>query len=433
MNARPLALPSAALLLLVTSGCDPCPPQGTGTLQLNVTGLPAGVAGQVTALAAGATAGGSSLVPGANSLGGGEYVLTPATVAGPAHAIVRTAYSGAMETVCVASGQTATVTVAYSPVATSGKLWTANGNNGEPVVGFDAALLTATGNTAATVNARTRDTPTLAFDRDGNVWTIGGTTVDPTLNRYAAGSLASAARLAEIQIDVRGTGCLPAARAMAFDSADNLWVAMGCEDRVVRISAEHLRQSGTVTPTQVLTGVEFPSALAFDAAGNLWVAADGPNGTLHQYSAAQLGGGATAPAQSISIIATGSATAGSVEHLAFDASGNLWATIEANYNFGKLTAAQLTGAGARSLAPVNHVSIGVTALPQGPAFDETGRLWFGTGGTVGRLSAAQMATNSTYAAPVTPEVVVTSGSLGSAQDVAFYPAPAGLPLRHRLP
>lgn len=433
MNTRLLTLAAGAVLLLGTAGCDPCPSGGTGTLQIEVTGLPSGVTGRVTASGYGSTTGTVALATGANSIAGGSYELIPAPVAGPSHSIVRTAYEGSWETICVGGGKTASATIRYMPIATSGKLWTANGNNGEPLVGFDAALLAASGSPSATINARTRDTPTVTFDKDGNAWTIGGTTVDPTLNGYFASSLASAARTAQIEIDVAGTGCSPGAQAIAFDSANNLWVAMGCQDRVVRISADQLGQFGSVTPTVVLTGLEFPSALAFDAAGNLWVAADGPSGTLHQYAASQLSAGATAPVQSISIIDTGTATAGTVEDLAFDAAGNLWANIEANYNFGKLTAAQLTGTGTRNVAPVNYISIGVSALPHAPALDESGRLWFGTGATVGRLSVAQMSANTTYAAPTAAEVVLSSADLGAAQDVAFYPAPAGLPLRHRLP
>jgi hypothetical protein len=63
-----------------------------------------------------------------------------------------------------------------------------------------------------------RGSSTLTFDAEGNLWTIGGTTVDPTLSRYAADSVGTAEGSGDIEIDISpDVGCFPRWNALALD------------------------------------------------------------------------------------------------------------------------------------------------------------------------------------------------------------------------
>jgi hypothetical protein len=52
---------------------------------------------------------------------------------------------------------------------------------------------------------------------------------------------------------------------------------------------------------------------------------------------------------------------------------------------------------------------------------------------VARLAPDQLRTSSAVGVPAVPERVITSPDVGRAGNVAFYPAPRGLPLYHALP
>jgi len=76
----------------------------------------------------------------------------------------------------------------------------------------------------------------------------------------------------------------------------------------------------------------------------------------------------------------------------------------------------------------------VTALLSQPAFDDGNGLWLGLDvGRIGRLSPAQLGVSSTAAKPTTPAVVIKSSSIDAELPIAFFPAPAGLPLYHSIP
>ena len=457
-NLGPLSrLVALASLLVVGSGCscsdesmprgdagpsdtgaesdsgDACPESGSGMLEIAITGLPAGVTPSVTVTGPAGTempTGTSTL-----SLDGGTYTVTADIVVGPADPIVRTAWAPTVEAsgasgVCVRDGETVTVDVTYAAIPTSGKLWS-HGTAPAPVVGFAAADLGASGSPEPAMAPLTRDAAAFTFDREGNLWIIGGTTTDPTLARYDADTVAAADRTAEIEVFVEGSGCSPGAQALAFDADGNLWLAILCDDQVVRLTPDQLAASGTVTADVVLGGVTAPKGLAFDAAGNLWVASDIG---ISQYEAAVLDASAAAPTLTLHIIATGDATAADPTALTFDASGDLWATVNANYNFARIAAPDLTGTGEADVVPAAYVSVGVSALPAGTAIDDSGALWFGaTAGVVARLDPDQLTTSTTYAAPTMPAVRIMSDSVASSASVAFYPAAAGLPVFHGWP
>ncbi|CAN5830488.1 hypothetical protein BH11MYX4_BH11MYX4_40230 [soil metagenome] len=63
------------------------------------------------------------------------------------------------------------------------------------------------------------------------------------------------------------------------------------------------------------------------------------------------------------------------------------------------------------------------------AFDEAGGLWFAySAGKIARLAPTQL----TASANATPSTILTSATVGSAGSVAFYPAPAALPIFGKL-
>jgi streptogramin lyase len=100
----------------------------------------------------------------------------------------------------------------------------------------------------------------------------------------------------------------------------------------------------------------------------------------------------------------------------------------------RLTPTDQSGSGSKTLTPAIQVSVPVSAVLEGMAFDEGGGLWISySAGTFARLSPAQLGTSSTSGSPTNPERIITSSSIGSAGGLALYPAPANLPLYHRLP
>lgn len=405
---------------------------GTGTLQVTVTGLP----GSTTAGVAIQGRGGTQTLTATQtlSLAAGSYTLTPQIVAA-SHPLVRTAYRAepSPNPVCVREGKTAEVSVAYAPIPSSGKLWTSNGSGGTaPLLGFAADLLATSGNPAATVAATTGGAEGSAFDKEGNLWVVGGTTADPPVLRLPAGSLGSTGQKAA-DITLKGgplEGGFPRARALAFDASGNLWVSVGFNDKIVRYTPDQLTVSGSPTPAVELTGLNGPSGLAFDKSGNLWVAFLGED-RVARYNASRLTASSSAAPDLVleartppPVIGTLSAPTG----LAFDAAGNLWV------NFGgtlaRITPAEQQGSGSIIFTPSVQVGLTVTALPDGIVFDEAGNLWLAlSAGEFGRLAPAQLTSSGNK----TPEVILRSPDVGYTGWFSFYPAPANLPLYHRLP
>jgi streptogramin lyase len=315
------------------------------------------------------------------------------------------------------------VEIDYAEVGSSGKVWTSNANGSANVLGFSSAAVAATSTVPASVVAKTGGGKGIAFDKEGNMWALGTTTADPTLVRLPAASLAmSGQKTPDRKIDIKGSGCGPYATSLAFDASGNLWVNAMCEGSVVRLTPADLASDGEKTPGVVLGGMDAPRGVAFDAAGNLWVADD----VVRRFDASRLSVSSNDPANaSLTIDGNG------IEDLAFDATGDLWAAGGSVTNLAHLAKADLAAAGAREVMPLVKISVGVSALPQGIAFDESGGLWLATSHSkIARLAPSQLATPSTYAAPTVPERTITSDDIGSAGSIAIFPAPSGLPLFH---
>ena len=356
--------------------------------------------------------------------------------------LVRTVYLPTINpsTFCLTAGGTQDVIVTWAPVATSNKLWVTNANATGQFLGFRSASLNATATVTPDVVSRGGFGADIAFDRDGNVWVPGGTTADAALQRFPAASFASSAAVEpDLEVSIPGSACLPLVAGIAFDPAGNLYVSSPCRGSVMRIDAASLAVSGAGTVSLTIP-VPDPSGIAFDRSGNLWVASR-MDERVWRYDAAQLAAGsAAAPALKLGGFASSdplNTSRLSPGWIAFDARGDLWANEFAGNVFFRVGAATLRGTATADVQPQVRITIGVLALLEGFAFDGEGGLWSaGIGGTIFRLAPAQLDVSTgapPLAANTAPSVVLTSSGIGSAANLAFYPAPAGLPLFHSLP
>jgi hypothetical protein len=266
-------------------GKSGCPETGRGSVVIEVTGLPSDVAADVTLEGPE----GTDLVNETMTLddvGAGFYVVRAARVSDD-DPIVRTVYdpTTASTAFCLIDGETETVSVSYAAIPSSNKLWT-NSNGDFALVAFASALLGETGDPAGSVTVDAPAGRDVAFDRDGNLWSVGPTTAEPHLLRYPASELGSSGEKERDRgIDIEGIPCSPSVRAVAFDADGNLWVST-CGDQVVRLEPSDLASDGTVTPAVVLSNVSENGNLAFDADGNLWVVSDAQ---IVRYDAERLG------------------------------------------------------------------------------------------------------------------------------------------------
>lgn len=416
-----------------------CPRTGPGTLTVNIVGLPEGVNAAVKVR--GPIGREQSLTSSqvlAESEAGNYGISADKVVL--ADAIVRTVYAAPIATeqksFCLgAAGKT--VEVSYAPISTSNKLWIAvsNAPGGAGTQGFASATLGVAGAPPATVAITSGAGRKLAFDRAGNLWASGGTTADPHLLRLPAAMLgASGTKEPDRKINIKGLDCLPAISGLAFDRDGALWVASTCQGRLFKLSAfEQLGDSGDVTPA---VSIAFPGALAlaFDRSGNLWVST-GDEGHLARFESDSLGSATATPALVLAPKREAGGAALKPGLLAIDANGDLWSTdFGGNVIFRLLKADPGGASGPREVVPPVQLTLGVLALLEGIALDEGGGLWVTySQGKVARLSPAQLTVSTGAGAPTTPERVISSASLGYAEDLAFFPAPAALPLHSALP
>jgi sugar lactone lactonase YvrE len=440
MRTQLLQATLGAVLAMSLLACPPppgaCDTSGTGAIVLTVSGLPEGVMPRVTLQGPS-----EQTVTMAQTLmvGSGNWAVT-ADVATASDPVVRTVYAGRVSApnFCLKPGATQAVEVAFSKVPTSNRLWVGNGSGGTGNLhGFDSASLRMTNTAASAWNQDVAGSAGGAFDREGNLWALGNTTVDPLIVRFPAEAFGAASRpMPDRRIDVAAIRCFPRASALAFDRAGNLYVASPCQKEVYRLDAAQLT-SAMPMPALTLTGFDSPSALAFDRAGNLFVGDSGAEEVV-RYEAAALAGSSPMPTVKLkarrSTMPADTSVFG-VNALAFDATGNLWA-----FDFGSsnvvyhFPAGELTGSGVKSLQPGVRMTVSVTGIPEGLAFDEGGGLWMPLRqGDVVRFSPDQLTVSTGAAAPTQPERTVTGSALGYARDPVFFPAPSGLPLFHALP
>lgn len=416
-------------------GADGCSLSGTGTLVVEVTGLPASVAAGVSL--DGPDPQNVTESQTYEGVGAGSYSLSAVRVF-DTDPIVRTVFDPKLteESFCLRDGTTHTLQVKYTAIPSSNKLWTANGPGGAAaLLGFGSAELVESGAPDATVAADGGAGVDVAFDRDGNLWSKGSTSADPTLIRFPVAQLgASGAKDWDVGVNVTGISCIPQVRGLAFDSSGNLWLS-ACGGDLMRIDASDLVPAAVpadVTPAVTLSGFADNQDLAFDAAGNLWLADEGK---VVRIDAARLSASDSDGAdRAISARDAADERDLTATFLAFDSGGNLWAgDFGSNFLF-ELAKSDLAGTGAESVPAKVSFALGVEVLFNRPAFDDSGALWISLGaGKFGALGPSQLLVSSGSGDPVTPDVVISSPDVGYANNLAFFPAAEGLPLYHSLP
>jgi hypothetical protein len=413
-----------------------CAEEGTGTLKVEVSGLPDGVSPEILIEGPG-----KALAPSASgeleNIDAGEFTVTIAR-AFDDDPIVRTVFEPSITSseFCLADGGTQTIEVEYVAIPSSNKLWMPTDQDDE-LAGFSSSAIAETGITDASVLINSPAGGAIAFDRDGNMWAFGATVAEAHVLRFPAESLGESGNVeADVSINLPEVACLPAMRSLAFDMEGNLWLSV-CGDEIHRIPAEDLDTSGDKTSDVLLNGVTDNAGIAFDVDGNLWVAG---GDALVRFDASRLGQvDADPPDLSLSVKRSNDINADlEASHMAFDAEGNAWGVDFGANTIFQVAAGDLLGTGEADVEAAVSFTVEVSALLNSPAFDDGGGLWIGlantaAGGTFGRFSPEQLTVSSSTGDPVTPEVLITSTSVGTDLPVAFFPAAEGLPLFHALP
>ena len=361
----------------------------------------------------------------------------------------------------------------------SGNLWVAS-VGGNKVLAYTSAQQVAGGpltpNTILS-GLTFRQPEALAFDGSGNLWVPNF--ANSTVVQVASGQLGAGARMPPAAVTLSATSATPPSLSgptdALFDSSGNLWVAnQGLGVAISTLSAfapSQLGASGMPAPSVQITpiaGLEGPIGAGFDASGNLWLA-DDLAGTLVGFSPAQIAAGANRPGLAVALpvnasggsalsglavdstgnvwvsdallnvvyemtpaqlgaggaptpAVTLSATGTSLDQatsLAFDSSGNLWATNEANNTVVEFAKASLAATGSPAPAVVLSASGGSLNHPEGLTFDPTGNLWVTNtaANTLVKFAKASLASSGAPAPAVT--ISATAGSLAAPFGVTF--------------
>lgn len=406
-----------------------CGSSSTGKIVVTVSGLPSGLSASVNLVAGGVTQ--TATTPTTttlDSIASGTYTVS-ADIVTQADPIVRTAYKGTVSvaSVQVCDGETATLDVTYAPIATSNKMWWGNENGESPTLAYASSHLASSGSPAPDIEAGTEGAIPGEFDSDGNLWVIDG--VGKSIKRYSADSLgAGGSQSADVEIDAAElAGGSPGPVSMTFDSKGDLFVGIAFSKTIVRFDRDQglaVKGAGVHAPNATITVPDVPNALAFDKDDNLWAAC--ANARVIKVPTPHDSGSITSPPDVSIEGSTPSPVVSTLSNpvgLAFDAAGNLW--VDYDGTFAALTSSDRSGSGEVSVTPAIQIQSDVTSLPGVIAFDESGGLWFAySQGKIAKFGSSQLAASGT----VTPEVILTSASIGSATGPALYPAPKALPL-----
>ena len=307
-------------------------------------------------------------------------------------------------------------------------LWVANSNS---VLEFSSTELTTAGVSAAVptlvLNSSAFAAPqAVVFDTSGNLWVVDG----GTMNTGGAGKPAlyqfTSANLSALQSPATATPSLTISSSAftfpqqaVFDSKGNLWVSDSESNAVFEFMASQLKASGAaVTPNiTIKCNPAFNGALgiAFDSAGNLWVANNGTT-TIFEFNAAALptATGNVTLTPNITLSDDGKQSIQKPWALAFDSSGNLWASNASTTNtvvqFSKASLAA-TGSPTPVITLNTAVDSGNSSMdePKGIAFDNTGELSVVSSAApfgVGLYTSAQLAASGA----VTPNVFIVGAA-----------------------
>jgi len=400
-----------------------CSTDGTATIEVEVSGLPDGLAGDVVLNGDGVRETFTETTT-FEDLATGDYSLSAGTVLDD-DPVVRTVYEPVIDErdFCLEDGATHVVSVSYEALPSSNKLWTSS------LVGFPSAELRASGE-ATPIVVEAPAGKDLAFDRSGNLWVFGGTLAEPHVLRFAVGELGSGGEKEwDLGLNVPAVACIPAMRAIAFAGPD-LWLSV-CGEQVMKFTnGMFLEDSGDtepddITPDQVISGMSGNQDIAANEAG-LWVAT---GTTVLRYNSrpdAEYSGPADL---TLTIRDAEDSRDLDPTGLTFDADGNLWGFGFGSNSVFKIAAADLDQEDEQVVIAEVSFVLGVEVLVATGAFDDGGGLWVSHGsGRIGRLSPAQLAVSAGTGDPVTPERMIQSDALDSELNIALFAAPAGVPL-----
>lgn len=254
----------------------------------------------------------------------------------------------------------------FAAFDSSGNFWASSATSND-LVAFTRDQLVAGGTPTPTLTLSStalQDPRGIAFDANRNLWvanSANGTLIEFSASQVEDGGSATP------YLSITTTG-LSHPTAIAFDTAGNLWVTDNQASQVVKFTPAQLAVAGAHAPTVVLGAasgsLDHPTALAFDAADNLWVA-NAPAAATAQsvVSFAPTDRAATGnpePGTTI-ILDDGSSPYG----LAFDESGSLWVALNAADALVKFTADQLSTGGA--LTPDVTITAGAGGSLDGPS------------------------------------------------------------------
>jgi len=206
---------------------------------------------------------------------------------------------------------------------TSGNLWVVN-RFFPNLVEFTPSQLKAGGPQIPNTNIQSddfQDPEGIAFDTNGTLWITD--VFFSEVDGFKAATLAAASGTETVLVPdiLNSSSALNGATAVAFDPAQNQWVANCFSNTVVKFLATDITATGSPTPavtigsTTVTTpggsadSVSCPEGLAFDKRGHLWVSnlQSDTFGSLAEFTTDQLASsGSPAPAVFIDADSTGS-------------------------------------------------------------------------------------------------------------------------------
>jgi sugar lactone lactonase YvrE len=357
----------------------------------------------------------------------GEYLLRTVPLFGGG-ATVRTlllASAGDRSTFELHAGETYTLQLDYAPVPTSGKLWRSSSDHAS-AVGLPSATFDRIFDPVPAVVVAATVGASLAFDRQGNLWTLGPTVADSHLLRYRAKALDgdSPSAKPDISIELMDVDCYPAVNDLVFDAAGGLWLSV-CGDQLCKLEAESLLTSGGKSCDQVLPGPVGGNRVAFDQHGDLHIAA---GASLERIPRQTVANPAYDEPHTSLTISTPSGDALEPHALAFDRDGNLWAIDTSSGILFEVAVDDLGKNGnvvAQALAQFGRTTSAALA------FDNLGWLWLGLeDGQLARLTSEALL--HLPAPPALADTDMTFTNVPTTGPLVFFPAPAGLPLYHSL-
>lgn len=269
-----------------------------------------------------------------------------------------------------------------NPTSGPAALWVTN-SAAHSVDAFSIDQLSAGGNVAPTVDISGTNTgfgepSCVAFDRHGNLWVVDfvGSLQYPfsnvsQLEEFPASSLSSGGNLTPAVTISGSNTTLGSGGGCQFDSAGNFWVANGFS--AVAFSPWQLRFGGNIAPAIQISGSNNGTCiadLAFDKSGNLWASNPCSGGSIVEFKASDLpAGGNVSPVVTITLppsTFTGTLPLG----LTFDSSGNLWVADHQGGTVTEYKASDLSSGG--NITPAVTIA---SIYAAGVTFDSKGNLW----------------------------------------------------------